>query len=83
MVGALGYVGSDNTLKTLYQLLGEFKSDEAKQDVCSAIGNILSRSPDQLLPSFLKRAETSEDIYTHILIIKMMLSFRETPFGSL
>jgi hypothetical protein len=80
MVGALGYAGTAVTLKTLYSLLVSFKSDESKSDVCSAIGNILSRNPDELLPSFLEKADASTDGYTHILIIKEMLGFRQQPF---
>lgn len=84
MVGALGYVGNEKTLPALYDYLGSFKSDEARSDVCSAVGNILSKSPDQLLPGFIERTESSSsDIYTHIYIIKEMLSFRSQPFDYL
>lgn len=76
MVGTLGYLGNTKSLPALYNFLGSFKSDEAKADVCTAIGNVLSKAPDELLPAFLERANSSADIYTHIYIIKEMLSFR-------
>lgn len=53
MIGALGYLGNIQSLSALYNFLLAFKSDEAKADVCSAIGNVLSRTPDELLPAFL------------------------------
>lgn len=80
MVGALGYVGTEATLPSLFGYLKTFQSDEAKSDVCSAIGNILSRNPDQLLPKFLEAANVSPDIYTNIYIIKEMLAYRHESF---
>lgn len=46
MLGALGYLGNRKSLPALYNFLGSFKSDEARADVCSAIGNVLSKTPD-------------------------------------
>lgn len=49
-MGALGYVGNEKTIPLLYKYISEFKSDEAKVDAFSAIGNIISRNPDVLVP---------------------------------
>ena len=83
MVMALGYVGSDKTLPTLYGYLRNFKSEEAKNDVCSAIGIILSKDPDQLLSSFLGKVGKDTDIYSSLFILKEMLSLTRRDFKSL
>ena len=83
MAMALGYVGSDKTLPTLNGYLRTFKSEEAKNDVCSAIGIILSKDPDQLLSSFLGKVGKDTDIYSSLFILKEMLSLTRRDFKSL
>ena len=51
--------------------------------MCSAIGIILSKNPDQLLPNFLKGVGKDIDIYSGLFIIKEMLSFINKSFTSL
>ena len=83
MVGALGYVGTEQTLPALYKYLSEFRSEEAKKDVCSAIGNILAKTPDQLLPNFLSKASHEKDIYLSLVMLREMLGFTHKAFGTL
>ena len=83
MVGALGYVGTEQTLPSLYKYLDSFKSDEAKKDVCSAIGNILAKKPDALLPNFLNKAQQEKDAYHSLVILREMLGFTDKAFGNL
>jgi len=49
----LGYIGNEKTLPLLFKYTTEFKSDEAKTDACCAIGNIISRNPDVLVPQLV------------------------------
>lgn len=49
IVGALGYVGDENTLGPLFKLLEGLKVEENKYAVCAAIGNIVSRNQNNLV----------------------------------
>lgn len=82
-MGALGYVGTEKTLPLLFKYIAEFKSDEAKVDASSAIGNIISRNQDVLVPQLIERANASTEIYTFIYILKEMVNYNNKSFGCL
>jgi hypothetical protein len=83
MVGALGYVGDETTLSSLFQLLENFKIDELKYAVCSAIGNIISRNQSNLVPQIMQIANSSKDVYLYIYIFKEMIGYNSSPFNHL
>jgi hypothetical protein len=53
LIGALGYIGDDKTLPTLFKLLESSKADENRYAVCSAIGNIVSKNQSVLVPKLM------------------------------
>ena len=83
MIGALGYVGDETTLASLFQLLENFKIDELKYAVCSSIGNIISRNQSNLVPQIMHIANSSKDVYLYIYIFKEMISYNSSPLNHL
>jgi hypothetical protein len=48
-VGALGYIGDESILPSLFKLLNNFRVDENRYAVCGAIGNVVSRAQGLLV----------------------------------
>lgn len=83
MIGALGYIGTEEILPTLFKLLESSKADENRYAVCSAIGNIVSRNQAQLVGQLMQTANSVKDVYLYIYIFKEMISFNSQPFAQL
>lgn len=83
MIGALGYIGTEEILGTLFKLLETSKADENRYAVCSAIGNIVSRNQGKLVGQLMQTANSMKDVYLYIYIFKEMISFNSQPFGQL
>ena len=49
LVGALGYIGDESILPSLFKLLNNFRVDENRYAVCGAIGNVVSRAQGLLV----------------------------------
>lgn len=61
--------------------MNEFKADESRFETASAIGNIVSRNQDKLVPELVAKANTVKDVYMFIYIFKEMLTYNVKPFG--
>lgn len=83
LIGAMGYIGTEATISKLFRLMGLFKSEESRFEVCSAIGNIASRNQDSLVEKLIADADKANDIYSYIFIFKEMLCYNERPFKAL
>ena len=83
LIGALGYVGDEQTLENLFKMLDSFKGDENRYAVCSAIGNIVSRNQSKLVPQLMQIAGTVKDVYLYIYIFKEMIGYNSKSFDQL
>lgn len=81
LIGALGYIGNEKTLNLLFKFMNEFKADESRFETASAIGNIVSRNQDKLVPELVAKANTVKDVYMFIYIFKEMLTYNVKTFG--
>ena len=82
-MGALGYIGDESILPSLFKLLNSFKIDENRYAVSSAIGNIVSRSQGLLVGKLIEASQKEKDVYLHICIFKVMIGYSSQPFWHL
>ena len=49
MIGSLGYIGNENTVAKLFQIIQKTAVDETRFEACGAIGNIASKNQNKFV----------------------------------
>jgi hypothetical protein len=80
MLGSLGYIGDENTISKLFEIINKTSIDETRFEACGAIGNIAARNQNKFVPQLIERSKKVSDVYIFIYIFKEMLNFNGNNF---
>ena len=53
MLGSLGYIGNENTISRLFEIIDKTLIDETRFEACGAVGNIASKNQDKYVPQLI------------------------------